>query len=258
MRRADGSSVPVETVTTAVEIDGTEHHLLTVQDVTDRRQRRQQSEVLHRIIRHNLRNDLTVVLGHARRLAEELDGTAAESARTIASTANQLRDLSETVRDAEDLLGQETTRRPVDVTAMLREELRDFRAREDVRVEATLPESRYVLADRPLQTALEHLLDNAVEHSDRETTTVAIDVSPATDRPGWVTIEIADDGPGIPEYETAVLTAGEETPLEHGSGIGLWIVHWLITRYGGELSFRERPRGGSVVRIDLPAAEAGD
>ncbi len=55
--------------------------------------------------------------------------------------------------------------------------------------------------------------------------------------------------------ELDVLTAGEETDLNHGSGIGLWVVNWVVTRYGGELSFETPPEGGSLVRITLPAAE---
>jgi K+-sensing histidine kinase KdpD len=74
-----------------------------------------------------------------------------------------------------------------------------------------------------------------------------------------VCLDIADNGPGIPETEREVLTRGTETQLVHGSGIGLWIIHWVVTRYGGELSFEEREDGGSVVRLSLPAADrAGD
>ena len=80
-------------------------------------------------------------------------------------------------------------------------------------------------------------------------------VTDAADREGWVAIEIEDNGAGIPADEIEVLTAGEETELHHGSGIGLWVVHWVVTRYGGDLAFEHPADGGSLVRITLPAAE---
>jgi PAS domain S-box-containing protein len=253
-RRDDGSTVSVETITTAVEVEGTRHHILTVWDITERRERQQQSEVLQRLIRHNLRNDLTVILGHSQMLESDLDGSNRESAATINETATNLRGLTETVQDAQDVIGRETVRKPVDVVELLEDEIAGIRSESAVTVETDLPQSRFVLADVPLRQAFRQLFANAVEHSDEDVPTVWVRVTDAADRSGWVDIEIADDGPGIPEYEVDTLTAGEETSLQHGSGIGLWVIYWAVTRYGGDLEFETREGGGSLVRIRLPAA----
>jgi PAS domain S-box-containing protein len=253
-RRDDGSTVSVETITTAVEVEGTRHHILTVWDITERRERQQQSEVLQRLIRHNLRNDLTVILGHSQMLESDLDGSNRESAATINETATNLRGLTETVQDAQDVIGRETVRKPVDVVELLEDEIAGIRSESAVTVETDLPQSRFVLADVPLRQAFRQLFANAVEHSDEDVPTLWVRVTDAADRSGWVDIEIADDGPGIPEYEVDTLTAGEETSLQHGSGIGLWIIYWAVTRYGGDLEFETREGGGSLVRIRLPAA----
>ncbi|WP_330995642.1 ATP-binding protein [Halobacterium salinarum] len=68
---------------------------------------------------------------------------------------------------------------------------------------------------------------------------------------------VKDDGPGIPQTEQQVITSGVETPLKHGSGLGLWIVSWLVTRSNGPLSFNENTPQGSIVTIHLPAAQSG-
>jgi len=253
-RRGDGSTVPVETVTTAVEVDGTEHRILTVREITERRERRQQSEVLHRLIRHNLRNDLTVILGHSEMLEDDLDGANAKAAATINETANRLRGLTETAQKAQDIIGRETVRKPIDVVSLLEDEIARVQTEFDVAVETDLARTQFVLADAPLGQAFRQLLTNAVEHNDSAVPSLSIRTAPAADRSGWLDIEIADDGSGIPEHEVATLTAGEETSLQHSSGIGLWIVHWIVTRYGGELEFEGGEEDGSLVRIKLPLA----
>ena len=257
-RRADGSAVPVETVTTAVEIDGVRHHFVTVNEITSRRERRQQSEVLHRILRHNLRNDLTVVLGHAERLRTRRDGDVADAATTILETTEDLLSLTEAAKDAARLLGRDTVRKPVNVVEMLREEVRSLESAPELVVRTDLPDQQYVLAGTPLRMAFSQLLTNAVEHNDAASPRLCVGIATATDDTGWCTIEIADNGPGIPENELEVLAAGEVTPLKHGTGMGLWVAHWAVTRYGGELAFEESAAGGNKVCIKLPVADEPD
>ena len=69
-----------------------------------------------------------------------------------------------------------------------------------------------------------------------------------------IVIEIADDGPGIPDAEIQPLEAGRETPLEHTSGLGLWLSQWIISLSGGTLSFEENDPRGTIARIDLERA----
>jgi PAS domain S-box-containing protein len=253
--RADGTTVPVEMTTTAVEIDGASHNLMLIQEITGRRERRQQSEVLHRIMRHNLRNDLTVVIGRIKILLEELDGAAADHAEIVRENAENLLTTIEAAADARDVIGRDIVRKPIDVVSLLRQEIETIEDSFSGTVHTDLPDSRRVLADTPLRHGFQHLLANAVEHNDAAEPEIAVRVTDATDREGWVAIEIEDNGAGIPADEIEVLTAGEETELHHGSGIGLWVVHWVVTRYGGDLEFEHPADGGSLVRITLPAAE---
>jgi K+-sensing histidine kinase KdpD len=51
-----------------------------------------------------------------------------------------------------------------------------------------------------------------------------------------------------------VLT-GEETPLDHASGLGLWYVNWIVTAGGGSLDIAESKAGGSRIELSLRAAE---
>lgn len=253
--RTDQSTVTVETITTAVEINGTRHHLMLAQEITGRRERRQQSEVLHRVMRHNLRNNLTVIIGRVKILTEELDDEMAYHAEVIEQNTSDLLRTIEAASDARNVINQDIVRKPTDVVRLLREEIDTIEDSFDGTITTELPDSRLVLADIPLQRGFHHLIANAVEHNDADDPCLCVRVTDATDRPGWVAIEIEDNGPGIPSGELDVLTAGEETALNHGSGIGLWVVNWVVTRYGGDLEFETPAQSGSLVRIKLPVAE---
>ena len=67
-------------------------------------------------------------------------------------------------------------------------------------------------------------------------------------------IAVSDDGPGISGHELSVLERGEETPLSHGSGIGLWLVRWATTTLGGDLAFDTSD--GTTATVRLPRESA--
>jgi signal transduction histidine kinase len=68
-----------------------------------------------------------------------------------------------------------------------------------------------------------------------------------------VVIEIADRGPGIPEPDrTRIFEAFYST--KESTGLGLSICHSIVREHDGALSVLDRPGGGAVFRLSLPAA----
>ncbi len=65
-------------------------------------------------------------------------------------------------------------------------------------------------------------------------------------------LTIEDDGPGIPEHEVAAVESGRETALEHGSGLGLWIVEWAAAAVGADVDYAAREPRGTCVTVQLP------
>ncbi len=69
------------------------------------------------------------------------------------------------------------------------------------------------------------------------------------------TLEIVDDNPPIPDYDHQVLTGDQEmTEVYHSSGLGLWIVYWVVDLSNGSVTY-ERVDGRNVVRVRLPVTE---
>ena len=75
---------------------------------------------------------------------------------------------------------------------------------------------------------------------------------------GDMSIELSDDGPGLPAKARDKLFqpfAGSARP--GGTGLGLAIARELVRSHGGELSLAATSPAGTVFRIDLPRALAG-
>ena len=102
------------------------------------------------------------------------------------------------------------------------------------------------------EQALDEAVENAVTHSDQSPPEVAITIDRDSD-PDHVYISVADNGPGIPDIEQRVIESGEETPLQHSLGIGLWMMKWVVTTLGGELTIADNEPRGSVVTFQLPS-----
>jgi signal transduction histidine kinase len=188
--------------------------------------------VLNRVLRHNLRNDMNVISGYAGILADRLDGEDATLADRIVETSDRLGELAETARTLEENWRAPAELRPEDVgPAVTRAAERVAERYPDASVDVEVPETAVALSAPRLETAISELLDNAAKHAGDQPS-VGIDV---TTTGTAVEIAVWDDGPGLPDQEHPVLTAGEETPLVHGSGLGLWLVYWIVESMEGSL-----------------------
>lgn len=231
---------------------------IVLRDVTQRRTREQRLQVLNRVLRHNLRNDMNVIRGRAELVADSGAGDPEEHANRILSTSDDLLDLGERAREIEEMMAVPRRRHArADLDAVLSDVVNDLRKQYPaVEIRAKTSTEATVRADtRVLQPVLRNVIENACKHNDADEPTVSASIERYED--GSIEVMVTDDGPGIPEQERAVLAREDENPLEHGSGLGLWVAYWGVTRMGGSLTFSENYPRGTVVRIDLPAAADG-
>ena len=236
-------------------------HTLVLRDVTERYTRRQRLSVLNRVLRHNLRNETATIVTRAEVIAEQVDDDAAEIADEVVDTALSIAETGDKARRIERMMAVPVTPDPrSDVASVVCDVVDTIREEMDCDISWSAPDGVVARADhRVLYPVLEDLVENAVEHNDRAepTVDVSVTVDPEADLP--VEITVTDDGPGIPESERSPVVAGDEAPLEHGSGLGLWGVKWGVTRMGGSLSFEDNDPRGTIVRVRIPTpADADD
>ena len=234
--------------------DGDLTHYLGFQtDVTERKRTEQLVRLLNRVLRHNLRNDLNVLLGVGNHLQSGLveDDDVSELGERIERTTNRLLGTSEQARKLERYARRDRDPRRLDPAVLFDAVTND--APEGTTIDAAVRTDRGVCAGPELETALTELVENAVEHDPGAETRIELE---ATDDSEWIELTVRDDGTGIDDMEAAAIDAGEETDLVHCSGLGLWLVNWIVTRYGGSFGVSERDDGpGSVASIRLPAID---
>ncbi|MFP8889374.1 histidine kinase N-terminal 7TM domain-containing protein [Natrialbaceae archaeon A-CW2] len=230
-------------------------------DVTENKER-EQLQVLNRVLRHNIRNEMNVIKGYASMAAKQTSGEVRDGLHIVERKSEMVMRMSEKARIVQQLLGTPAgANRGVDVFGALSDALYRLddqhgdRIRGRVSVTANgeldaradgddpLKHSLHVYGCDLLALGLYELLENAVVHGGDSPT---IDITVTSDAE-TAELRIADSGSGIPDTERDVIDAGLESPLEHGSGMGLWISQWILTPYA-DLTF-DSDDDGTVVTV---------
>lgn len=260
--QADGSSVIVGAIKDITD----ERHIRTRlnEHVTELRQteqelqqRQSQISFFNNLLRHEVLNGMTVILGATDRLLGDADDDElrAEVERIDARGT----EIVETVQRVRRVLCRLTADDPefdvCDLTAVVEgcvEQLRmDYPA---ARVTVDTPASAAVVADELLDDVVYNVLVNAAQHNDAGEPEIAVSV--AHDE-GATVLEIADNGPGIdPEVRDTVFGRdGWQTSPASASGFGLHFVETMVTQYGGSVRVEDREPRGSTVVLELRTAD---
>lgn len=106
-----------------------------------------------------------------------------------------------------------------------------------------------------LRQILLNLLDNAIKYGpDSQVVRVRL-----ASGDGSATISVSDDGPGIPEsergriWDSYVRLDRERKAAIAGTGIGLAVVHDLVSRHDGQVRIESSASGGARFIIELPS-----
>lgn len=231
--------------------DGGRYGFAIYSDITEQKRTQQHLQVLHRVLRHNLRNDLTVILGMAEEIHRMTDDPAiSRAADCMLDNAERLATLSTKSQTASEVLCRQPREAVIDAAEQTRTVVEAARLEwPEATIETDLPASLSVEADPVFRRAVVNLVENAVSHNDAPTVRVQ---GAACDQ--WGVIAVSDDGLGIPEAErAAVFGEADITQLQHGSGLGLWLVKWITESADGKVT-HERIDGRTTVSLALPLA----
>lgn len=217
---------------------------------------RDELRLLHRVFRHNLRNDLNLIAGYA----DELCDTSTSNPSGIAydgifSTVDKIEEYTEYVRKIRQVSGANESI-SIDLADSIPRVIGYHSSvTRDVVVSTDIPEDAVVRAHPKFMDAVEELITNAIQHNDAATPEIRIEVHPASGPARMTEIVVSDNGPGIPSHEREALDTDLDTQLFHSTGIGLWFVDWLVGHSDGYLVIDTTDDGGAAVSVYLPSGD---
>lgn len=213
----------------------------------------QRNKVMNRVLRHNIRNSMNTILGYADHIAQDDAGISrADAVDVIKRNAHSVISLSQSARNI-DNLNADSAEEPIELVPAIEQYIENAReSYPDVDFRVEVPDTSEAVVDPIFRAVFSNLIENAVIHNDADPE-IQVLVEENDPRGEWIKIQVADNGPGIPPIELDVLESGDETPVWHGNGLGLWLVKWFVEYYDGELVFEENQPRGTVVSLTLPA-----
>lgn len=148
----------------------------------------QQTSILDRILRHNLRNACNVIQANATMLDDGLSDEQEQCLDRIECHNETLIELGEKSRELRDIvLSEPPERRAVDLVAAIESQIDAIETKHpEAKIEATLPDELRVRTDPRIGRAVYELLENAVEHNDNSSPGVEFSVS--SDDPRGTTV----------------------------------------------------------------------
>jgi signal transduction histidine kinase/CheY-like chemotaxis protein len=211
-------------------------------------------------VAHELSNPLTSILGYAQRLLVRQDTNGrAEEARQIYQEAERASTiLRQLLLNAREALPE---RRLVSLNQIVLRsmELQGFVLMEEkIRVEIDLDPTLPLVQGDPghLQQVLMNLMGNARQALQQQALGGTIRLRTTRVGVRRVLLEVADNGPGVPQAIQARIFDPFFTtkPAGVGTGLGLAIVLSAVREHGGQVHVLSPPEGGAVFQIELPAA----
>jgi len=261
----DGADYKLTLATTENVVAGERHRLVSLQDIQSELDTTQAQawQDLVRVLTHEIMNSITPVPSLAATAGDLVEHVLAktdagsqmhedlcdlrDAVQTVARRSDSLVQFVESYRQITRLAPPEKKRIQVselfDAVRMLA--AAEWPASEKIIKQNVAPPGLDVYADRDL---LEPVLLNILRNAWQATTSLdqpAIELSGRLNRRGNVTIEIGDNGPGVPDDLARKIFVPFFTTKEKGSGVGLALARQVMTAHGGFIRIGKNDVGGA-------------
>lgn len=219
-------------------------------DITERKQAEDKINelnetlrILNKILRHDILNDLTIVLTVC-----DLMGDANPRLKEKASRAlDKSITLIERIRELEQAIVSGGHVQKVEINEVILEVIKNY-----PEIDFKITGQCKICTDEAIFSVLDNIIRNAVIHG--KTKKIDIDIL-RTEK--MCEVRIADYGIGIPDnIKDRIFEEGFSYGNHKSTGLGLYIVKKIMERYGGTIKVENNSPKGAIFTLDYPTLES--
>ncbi len=237
--------------------------VVSVRNARIRNQRDRERSDLVATVAHELRSPLTGIKGFTSTLLTKWEKFSEEQRQfmleTVDADADRLSRLITELLDAARIdAGRLTLKRgPVKLDEIVRHVLRNVSGGSADPFEISIGDDLDLIwgdSDRIMQVVT-NLVENAMRHGFglRE---IVVQSSEDADHVAGVSLEVHDNGPGIPEeMRQRVFSRFWRSGPGAGSGLGMYIVRGIVEEHGGQIDIDDAKGGGARILVWFPINE---
>lgn len=249
-RARDGSVVDVELYARPLfEGDEITGIVGTAVDSTEQKQRTQRLDVLHRVLRHNLRNRLAVIQGFVNELTPDSERES-EATEQILDASDSLVELAETAAETRKLITRAQRRTETIPLAEVVATVETSVESTSVRIEAA-SEREPITVPQQGGRALDWLLASIDDHTSNSDVEVAVQA-----KRRFVRLTVRGDEQLLADGAWELIANGRETSLRHGSGLDIAQMYLVLMAAGGTISTPSASTDGRSIQVELPRVGA--
>ncbi len=226
---------------------------------------KESAEFYNDLMAHDINNINQIIMGYLGALSDsglseqEQKGYVEKALSAVKRSAK----LIENVRKLRQIQEIEPEQKAIDLTDILKASIDTVRAdHKDKEVEINyIPseENQYILADSFANDIFVNILDNAIKFTPSTKVAIGIGVEDyAKNGKEFYEISVEDRGRGVPDEAKEAIFKRFHKGHKYmkGSGIGLYLVRTLVSRYGGAVWVEDRVKGdhtqGSIINAIIP------
>jgi signal transduction histidine kinase len=213
----------------------------------------EQLALLNRMLRHDIRNEMQLILGWTESLGSHIDGDGEEMLNQALTSGRHVVELTDVAKNILDAIleREDISLEPIELGTLLEtviEARRETFDQATIRMEGQ-PPAVTIEANEMLSAIFRNLINNAVQHNNADEPRVTIS-SQIDDES--VRIRIADNGPGISDDQRDQIFDSDQKGLgSQGTGMGLYLIANLVDMYDGSVWIEDNEPRGAVFVVEL-------
>ncbi|WGI17884.1 PAS domain S-box protein [Methanonatronarchaeum sp. AMET-Sl] len=244
-----GEKIPVEINSSLITYRGDPAILSIARDITKRKEAKNQEELLHSLLRHDLRNKAQIVQGYHEllenyNLPEKAEKYLEKANKAVQDSINLIEKIKKLIEIRKKGELMEVNINPI-INKIINEN-KPQTEEEGIEIEYKKLDCK-VQAGPLTKELFSNIIENSIKHSDCNKIQIS---GKETDEKCIITIE--DNGKGIPNnIKDKIFERGYKTGKKAGSGLGLYLVSKITEGYNGSIKVKDSKLGGARFDIEL-------